>query len=128
MKKKIGKICLLIYGFMFGCINYVHALDWGQLYSGLDVTDSSSSKVVSAAAYIAGWLRYGAIAVAVGMLMVKGIQFILAAPEGKAEVKKQMIPWAIGLVILFTFNIVFNIISDIGYRFNLTYGKPDNVI
>lgn len=125
MKKKIGKICLLIYSFMFGCVNYVHALSWGTLYSGFDVSTSSSNHTINAALYVAGWLRYVAIALAVGMLMVKGIQFMLAAPDGKAEIKKQMIPWAIGLVILFTFNIVLTMISEFGYKFNLNYSNPN---
>lgn len=127
MKKKIGKICLLIYSFMFGCINYVHALSWSQLYGGLDSQGSSENKVVNAAAYVAGWLRYGALALAVGMLMYKGIQFMLASPDGKAEVKKQMVPWAIGLVILFAFNIVFDIIAGMGNTFNQSFSSPNNI-
>ncbi len=118
MKKKFGKICLLICSLIIGYTNNVHALDWGTLYGGFDANASEGMGIIYAASYIGGWLRYGALALAVGMLMYKGIKFILSSPEGKAEVQKQMIPWAIGLVILFTFNIVLTIVSNIASDFS----------
>ncbi len=126
MKKRITRICLLVYSFMFVCLNSVHALEWGTLYSGF-LPQYGDGKILSAATYIAGWIRYAAIAIAVGMLMYKGIQFILSSPEGKAEVKKQMIPWAIGLVLLFTFNIFLNIIAGIAQDFSMNFSNPDKI-
>ena len=42
-----------------------------------------------------------------------GIKFITAAPEGKAEVKKQIIVMFIGMVILFFMVAVFNWIQTL---------------
>lgn len=120
MKNKIGKICLLIYSFMFGCISSVHAATlFEQLY-----LQGGGQNITNAAALVAGWIRYGAIAVAVGVLMVKGVKFMISSPDGKAEVKKEMIPWAIGLLILFTFNIVIDIIVNLGMSFSYNNQTP----
>ena len=46
------------------------------------------------------------------MLMVKGIKFIISSPEGKAQAQKELIPWAIGVVILFAMSTILNFIVD----------------
>lgn len=72
----------------------------------------NGSKLTTVGANIAWYISWVAIIVSVIVLMQKGIKFITSAPEGKAEVKKELMPWAIGLVILFSMNIVLNFIID----------------
>ena len=45
--------------------------------------------------------------------MFKGIKFLISSPEGKADAKKEMIPWAIGVVILFSMNVIINFVAKI---------------
>lgn len=68
---------------------------------------------------IAGIIMWFGIGISVIMLMVKGIKFILSAPEGKAEVKKELIPWAIGLVLLFTITMIINAVVDFAQTLNM---------
>lgn len=55
---------------------------------------------------------------AVGMLMYKGIQFLWATPDGKAEIKKQFVPFFIGMVILAGGSTVAGIIASIAMGTN----------
>lgn len=122
MIKKISLIVLIIAFILFGLgCSHVNAdtytndntNDYG-LYNAV----TGNTRLTKAGTLVAGWLRYGALVLAVGMLMVKGIKFIISAPEGKADVKKEMIPWAIGVFILFTFNLVVDVIMNIATGFN----------
>lgn len=72
----------------------------------------NGSKLTTVGANIAWYISWVAIIASVIVLMLKGIKFITSAPEGKAEVKKELMPWAIGLVILFSMNVVLNFIID----------------
>ena len=56
------------------------------------------------------YLCYGA---AVIIVMVVGVQFMTAAPEGKAEVKKKSIYMAVGAGIMFTIGTIATIIKNI---------------
>ena len=94
MKNKIIKILFLILIIMLAVVNVAYAAPT-DIYSF-----NSNTKLQTAGTYIAGWLRYAAIIICVIMLMLKGIKFITSSPEGKADVKKELIPWFVGLVIL----------------------------
>lgn len=67
---------------------------------------------------IAGYIMYFAEAFALGMLMITGIKFVMSAPEGKADAKKRLIPWAIGVVLLFSLNALLDQVADIGSQIN----------
>lgn len=71
-----------------------------------------AGKLWNAGGTIVGWIVFVAIIVAVIMLMIKGIQFITASPEGKAKVKNELIIWFIGLVILFSMRVVIQFIVN----------------
>ena len=120
MLKKISITLFVIIVLILLNSGIVMADNTSTLYSNA----TQNNKIAGAGAMIAGWLRYGALVIAVVMLMVKGIKFITASPEGKAEVKKELIPWAIGVFILFTFNLVLQIFVDRGQGFNNAISKP----
>lgn len=103
MKKIYEKIVLILSIIIANLTTAVYAANPSDIYHF-----SSSNGITNAGMYIAGWLRYGALVVAVGMLMVKGIKLITSSPEGKAEAKKELMPWAIGAIILFTMNVFIN--------------------
>lgn len=53
---------------------------------------------------------YGA---AIIMLVILGVQFITASPEGKASIKKSAIQYVIGAIIVFAAGTLLGIISNI---------------
>ena len=120
MKKNILKIVLIIFILMFNIVNIVYAASYQpygsyKLYNGYA---SGGYEIVSVAKTIGGYIKYAAIVVAVIMLMVKGIKFITSSPEGKADAKKEMIPWAIGVVLLFTLSLILSMFAEVGESLN----------
>lgn len=69
--------------------------------------DSASGAVITLAQIIC----YGA---AVIILMLIGIKFITAAPEGKAQIKEKMVPATIGAIILFAVGTIIKIVGGYG--------------
>ena len=84
--------------------------DYHNIYDVVGGKDSSG--LVNAGLYITKWIRYGAFIASVVVLMSKGIKFIVASPEGKADVKKEMIPWAVGMFLLLAFNVILNVVAN----------------
>lgn len=62
---------------------------------------------------IVGMIRWFGIAIIVGAMIVKGIKFVSVSPEGKAEIKKELIMLTIGAVIIFALTTIFEIIIKI---------------
>lgn len=113
MKRKIifviYVICILL---LF--LNTVNA-GIENLYDPIDPTKSASddaSILYNAAGVIVGAIKWGGVMVCAGMLMYKGIKFMTVSPDGKAEIKKELITWTIGAVILFSFTSLINMIID----------------
>ena len=126
MKKKIVKILFLIFIIMLNVINVVYA-------APADIYNIGNNKLQTAGTYVAGIIKYAAIVIGVVVLMLKGIKFITASPEGKADAKKELIPWFIGLIILFAMIPFLNWIIDLSKNNinNITtddIGKVNNVI
>ena len=72
--------------------------------------DSGMNSIISNVAGIAGYL---CAAAAVIIVVVKGVQFMNASPDGKAEIKKQMIAIIIGAVLIFAISQILRIIASI---------------
>lgn len=113
MKSKLIKIGVISLAILFSVFNFTYAANPMDIYNV-----NNNDSIVNAAVIIAGFLKYAALAIAIGMLMIKGIKFVLAAPEGKADIKKQMIPWAIGIFLLFMLTAILNIVQDMAQNFN----------
>lgn len=71
---------------------------------------SNDSKVSQMTSIIFGTVQYLCMAAAMIVLIIKGVQFMSAAPEGKAEIKKQMVAIVVGAVIVFTIDKILRII------------------
>ncbi len=116
MKRILKKIVLAVSSIILGTFNVVFADD---IKSPVEIYNvGSNNGIVNAAVYIGGWIRYGALIAAVVVLMSKGIKFVVSAPEGKADAKKELIPWAIGVVLLFAINAIINFFSGLGDSIN----------
>lgn len=62
---------------------------------------------------ILGIITYICYAAAVVMLLMLGIKYITASPEGKAEIKKSAVIYVIGAVLVFAAATVLNIIKNL---------------
>lgn len=72
--------------------------------------DSGMDSIISNVAGIVGYL---CIAAAVIIVIIKGVQFMNASPDGKAEIKKQMIAIVIGAVLIFAITQILRIIESV---------------
>ena len=113
MNKKIVKIisCILMIiltVIIISTLSSVYAQD--LIVSGKIAPDNTVNEMAGKIFYVAAAICYGA---AVIIVVVKGVQFMLAAPEGKAEIKKQSIAMVAGAVIIFFIGIIRNILAGI---------------
>ena len=136
MKKSFLKISVIIFTIMFVLINMTNVSYGGNdstqnnnqaqqidepKLTGIreDLYGSSNTTLTTAASKIAGVIEYMALAFAVGMLILKGIKFVTSSPDGKADVKKELIPWSIGVVLLFTLIMFINqVVIPLALKFN----------
>ena len=51
--------------------------------------------------------------IAVILLIMLGIKYMTAAPEGKAEIKKMAITYVVGAVLVFAAGLVLQIIGNV---------------
>lgn len=77
-----------------------------QVYKGDSSITSMGDTIVS----VVGIICYGA---AVIVLLVKGVKFMKTAPEGKAQIKEEMVAAAVGAIILFAIGTFIQIIAKI---------------
>lgn len=112
MKKFFIKILLIVLIILLNYTIVVNGMDYGSLYN---FEENSFTKIGTS---IAGWIGYGVLAIAVVMLMVTGIQFIISAPDGKAQAMKRLIPWAIGVFILLCMEVIIQRIVDTAQNIN----------
>lgn len=65
---------------------------------------------------ILGILQAVGMSIAVIMLTIIGIKYIMASPEGKADLKQQLFPYLIGCVLLFAGSWLIGIIADFAHN------------
>lgn len=75
--------------------------------TNVDVADNVSSTVNT----VLGIVKYGGIVVAVCVAMFIGVKYITASPEGKAEVKKTIMFYVGGIVILLSASAIVTAIQ-----------------
>lgn len=98
--------------------NVVNA-DINSIYDPITKPGSAEKIVFGSISTILGYLKWAGVVVGVGVLMYKGIRYVTMAPEGKAQIQKEMIIWAIGIAILLLFttfiDIIYRAVQDIGW-------------
>ena len=65
------------------------------------------------ASKLLGVVKYICFGAAVIITLVIGVEYMTAAPEGKAEIKKKSIYMAVGAAILFTAGTIVTIVSKL---------------
>lgn len=80
-----------------------------DIYKGSNTVNDIGGKIIGVAQLIC----YGA---AVMILLYKGVQFMKQAPEARAEMKKELINYAIGAIILFAIGTLIKIIGNISFN------------
>ncbi len=65
---------------------------------------------------IIGIVQLLCYAAAVIVLLYKGVQFMMKSPEAKAELKKELVSYAIGAFILFSIGTIIRIIGSIALK------------
>lgn len=79
-----------------------------------DLTSSQDvTQIINKASVIVGVLRTGGIIIVVVALMVMGIKYMIGSVSEKAEYKKSIVPYLIGVFIIFTLSQILAIIIDI---------------
>lgn len=119
MKKYLYIIVILlmfIFSFTFHT-NYVYANradsitfgGWNDIYKKPGTAFDTAQNVVIGLVQAIGYI------VSVLMVTIIGIKYIFTSPEGKAEVKKQLIPFLIGALLLFSGTVLVSTISTWAY-------------
>ena len=119
MKRKcIGIIIMLliiIFDFMFftDCVYASGTITfggWNEIYENPGNAFDTAQNVIVGLVQVIGYI------VSVIMVTIIGIKYIFTSPEGKAEVKKQLIPFLIGALLLFSATTLVSIISTWAYK------------
>ena len=117
MKKtvKIINIVLIIAMLVTALSTTVFALSPSAI-TGTEV--SGGSKIQELGNQIVGLIRMIGTIISVGVLVVLGIKYMTASPEGKADYKSTMIPYIVGAVIVFAATwiatAIYNVASNMG--------------
>ena len=80
-----------------------------------DMTNKNTSTnttdgLTSLGGNIAAIVQVVGIVIAVIVILVIGIKYLVASPEGKAEYKKTMIPYLVGAVLIFAGTTIVNVV------------------
>ena len=73
---------------------------------------SATSSITGIIGKIIGIVQVICYAAAIIMLIILGVQFITASPEGKATIKKSAIQYVIGAIIVFAAGTLLGIIAN----------------
>ena len=81
-----------------------------------EINNVNGGDAVDAVNKVLGIASMFIVSAAVIVVIMKGVSFMQAAPEGKAEIKKQMINIVVGGVILFGINGIVGIIINVASK------------
>jgi hypothetical protein len=115
MKKNIIKIGISVLIVLAVVANFALANSSIKIPS---IKQVQGGKAESLVGQILGILQFAAVAIALAMLLVIGIKYITASPEGKADIKGTAIAYLIGAVCIFAAVGILNGIKDIVEKLN----------
>ena len=90
--------------------------------SGFGGTTSGTTGVENIAKRVIGIVRVVGTAVSVLTLVILGIKYMTASPEGKADYKSTMIPYIVGAVLVFSATWIATIIYNMATGLSDTTG------
>ena len=126
--KQIIQITLLILSFILltSTVSKASQINYNQESQGIKIADIDIDKDKLSDIYVTQGYTYRIVGgkiisivqyicygVAVIILTYKGVQFMIKAPEAKAELKKELVSYVVGAVILFTIGTIIKIIGRI---------------
>ena len=113
--KRIAKILtvLIIIAIIATMLSAVFAEGAADVLGQLKGNTGAATAVTKTANNIIGIVQVICYAAAVIMLVMLGVKFITASPEGKAEIKKSAIIYVIGAIIVFAAGTLIGIISNL---------------
>lgn len=113
--KRIAKILtvLIIIATIATMLSAVFAEGAADVLGQLKGNTGAATAVTKTANNIIGIVQVICYAAAVIMLVLLGVKFITASPEGKAEIKKSAIIYVIGAIIVFAAGTLLSIISNL---------------
>ena len=83
---------------------------------GKEINNVKGGDAVDAINKVLGVASILIVSAAIISIMIKGVSFMQAAPEGKAEIKKEMINIVIGGILIFGINGIIGIIVNIASK------------
>lgn len=118
-------ICLILSLFLFfNCINVVNATESTKVTEATDVisamqglhnpevSSNAGEKLGPIINTVIGFIQIIGTGLSVIMATVLGIKYMLASPEDKADVKKQIAPLLIGAIVLFASTNIIQIVAN----------------
>ena len=126
--KQIIQIILLILSFtlLTSTVSKANQINYNQESQGIKIADIDIDKDKLSGIYetqgytyrivggkIIGAVQYICYGAAVIILIYKGVQFMMKAPEAKAELKKELVSYTVGAVILFSVGTIIKLIGKI---------------
>lgn len=109
--KKIAKIgsALIIIGAIMMAVSMVFA----STASIPSANYNAANKMQSPVSAVIGIVSYICYAAAVIMLVLLGVRYVSASPEGKAEIKKTAVQYVIGAALVFAAGAILGIIQSV---------------
>ena len=104
---------------MLANVYFVNANDINDIYN---VLKPNSNPLSGVASLVLGVIRWVGVVIMIGAIIIKGIKYVTVSPEGKAEIKKDLIMLTVGALILFTVTTLLDIIFDMVVRAGLNSG------
>lgn len=109
--KKISKIvvALMVIATILSAVSMVFAVsiptgDAGG-YKGTGL-DSTASRII-------GIVQFICYAAAVILIVILGVKFMTASPDGKAEIKKSAVIYVVGAVLVFAAGVILQVIQNV---------------
>ena len=93
-----------------------------DVLNSIKADTSATSSITGIIGKIIGTVQVICYAAAIIMLIILGVQFITASPEGKATIKKSAIQYVIGAIIVFAAGTLLGIIANMSNS-AITNGK-----
>ena len=117
MKKKICLIFILSVIMIALMNNFSFAVDTGA-YKGVGATLGGGDMISKAGGYVFNAVRIVGAGIAVIYITILSIKYMTSAVDGKADIKKKLIPFVIGAALVFGVTYVIELIFDISTWFN----------
>lgn len=113
---------LVIAMMLVSTLSTVFATGAAGVLKDLKGNTGAATAVTNTANNIIGIVQVICYAAAVIMLVLVGVKFITASPEGKAEIKKSAIQYVIGAIIVFAAGALLGVISNLSNSVVTTQG------